>query len=46
VAITFALLGIAAWSIGRGQDQTMAGAVIGYVAAYWLPPQRNQRTMR
>ena len=43
LAVTVLLLAMAGASLLRGDDQTMAGAVIGYVAAFWLPPERLER---
>lgn len=40
-AITVGLLLIAAWSIALDKGETMAGAIIGYVAHYWLPPANH-----
>ncbi len=40
-AISVALLAIAELLIVGGSDQALAGAIVGYVAAYWLPGRRE-----
>jgi hypothetical protein len=39
--VTIALVGLAVGELQAQDGQAMAGAIIGYVAAYWLPARRD-----
>jgi hypothetical protein len=39
--VTVALLALAVVELRSGEGEAMGGAIIGYVAAYWLPARRD-----